>query len=394
MRILTITHNYPRWDGDRAGAFVAMLAAETVAAGHAVRVVAPHAPGAALRETQHGVDIVRARYGPDALERVGYTGSLRHPMRASLLAPVMLPPFIARLWSVAARECAAFRPNVVHAHWWMPAGWIARRTSVPYVVTCHGTDVRLLEKPMWRKLAAPVMESAAAVTTVSEFLANDIRRFLPGLSGTIVVTPMPIDVERFEGGAETAKASPPRVLFAGNLIASKGVDVLIDAMAIVRRRGVSCELAIVGEGPEESRLRARAARLGLGDAVRWSGFVSQRDIPAEYGAATVTVLPSRGQAEGLGLVLAEALLAGSAVIGTAAGGIPEIVVDERTGLIAKDGGAEDLARQIERLLTDHELRTRTIAEGRALVRSAHDPREAAARIIELYRAISGRSGSS
>ncbi|MFI5242950.1 MAG: glycosyltransferase [Gemmatimonadales bacterium] len=393
MRILTITHNYPRWDGDRAGAFVAMLAAETVAAGYAVRVVAPHAPGAALRETQHGVDIVRARYGPDSLERVGYTGSLRNPMRASLLAPVMLPPFIARLWSVAAREAAAFRPNVVHAHWWMPAGWIARRMSVPYVVTSHGTDVRLLEKPMWRKLAAPVMESAAAVTTVSEFLANDVRRFFPGLSGKIVVTPMPIDVERFEGGAETPKVSPPRVLFAGNLIASKGVDVLIDAMAIVRGRGVSCELAIVGEGPEESRLRARAARLGLGDAVRWSGFVSQRDIPSEYGAATVTVLPSRGQAEGLGLVLAEALLAGSAVIGAAAGGIPEIVVDERTGLIAKDGSAEDLARQIERMLTDHELRKRTIAEGRALVRSAHDPRAAAARVIDLYRAISGRSGS-
>jgi glycosyltransferase involved in cell wall biosynthesis len=394
MRILTITHNYPRWDGDRAGAFVAMLATETVAAGHAVRVVAPHAPGAALRETQRGVDIVRARYGPDSLERVGYTGSLRNPMRASLLAPVMLPPFIARLWAVAAREAAAFRPNVVHAHWWMPGGWIARRVSLPYVVTSHGTDVRLLEKPMWRKLAAPVMESASAVTAVSEFLARDIRQFIPGISDRIVVTPMPIDLERFERGADTPKASPARVLFAGNLIASKGVDVLIDAIAILRARGVSCELAIVGEGPEESRLRARAARLSLGDAVRWSGFVSQRDIPAEYGAATVTVLPSRGQAEGLGLVLAEALLAGSAVIGTPAGGIPEIVIDERTGLIAKDGSAEDLARQIERLLTDHELRKRTIAEGRALVRSAHDPRAAAARVIELYRAISGRSGSS
>ena len=388
MRILTITHNYPRWDGDRAGAFVAMLAAGVVEAGHAMRVVAPHAAGAALRESQHGVEIVRARYGPDALERVGYTGSLRNPMRASLLAPVMLPSFIARLWAVAAREAEAFRPDVVHAHWWMPAGWIARRLAIPYVVTSHGTDVRLLEKPMWRAMASPVMRRAAVVTTVSEFLANDVRRFLPELTEKVVVTPMPIDVGRFERGAEVAKVSPPRVLFAGNLIESKGVDVLIDAVALLRERGVSCELAIVGEGPEESRLRARAARHQLGDVVRWSGFVSQRDIPAEYGASTVTVLPSRGQAEGLGLVLAEALLAGSAVIGTAAGGIPEIVVDERTGLIAKDGSAEDLARQIERMLTDRELRTRTIAEGCARVRAAHEARAAAARMIELYGAIS------
>ncbi|MBK5189257.1 MAG: glycosyltransferase, partial [Gemmatimonadaceae bacterium] len=300
MRILTITHNYPRWDGDRAGAFVARLAAETVALGHVVRVVAPHAPDAALRETQHGVEIVRARYGPDALERVGYTGALRQPMRATLLAPLMLPPFIARLRSVAAREAADFRPDVIHAHWWMPGGWIANRLGLPYVVTCHGTDVRLLEKAFWRALAAPVMRNASSVTTVSDFLASDIRRFLPDVANKIAVTPMPLDIEKFERGESAAKASPPRVLFAGNLIASKGVDVLIDAMAQLRARGVPCQLRIIGEGPEEGRLRARAAERALGDAVTWSPFISQHELPMEFGAATVTVLVSRGHAEGLG----------------------------------------------------------------------------------------------
>lgn len=388
MRILTITHNYPRWDGDRAGAFVAMLAAETVAAGHAVRVIAPHAPGAAPRESRGGVEIVRARYGPDALERVGYTGSLRNPLRASLLAPAMLPAFIGRLWRVAAREAAAFRPDVVHAHWWMPGGWIARRLPMPYVVTSHGTDVRLLEKAAWRAIARPVMRGAGAVTTVSEFLANDLRRFFPENSAKTFVTPMPIDVGEFETGTTVAKAQPPRVLFAGNLIASKGVDVLIDACALLRDRGTLFELEIVGEGPEGARLRARASQHGLGEAVRWSGFVSQREMPARYGASTVTVLPSRGQAEGLGLVLAEALLAGSAVVGTPAGGIPEIVVDGQTGLIARDGSADDLATQIGRLLADRELRMRTIGAGAARVREAHEPRRAAARVIELYGAIS------
>src|SRR4051794_6932870 len=179
MRILTITHNYPRWDGDRAGAFVARLAAETVRLGHSVRVVAPHAPGAAMREVQHGVEIVRARYGPDALERVGYTGALRQPMRATMLAPLMLPPFIARLRAVAAREAREFRPDVVHAHWWMPGGWIASRIGLPYVVTSHGTDVRLLESALWRRLARPVLDRASAVTTASDFLARDITRFFP-----------------------------------------------------------------------------------------------------------------------------------------------------------------------------------------------------------------------
>ncbi|MEP7065134.1 MAG: glycosyltransferase [Gemmatimonadota bacterium] len=392
MRILTITHNYPRWDGDRAGAFVARLAAETVKLGHEVRVVAPHAPGAALRETQQGVEIVRARYGPDALERVGYTGALRQPMRATMLAPLMLPPFIARLWAVAVREAKTFRPDIVHAHWWVPGGWIASRIEVPYVVTSHGTDVRLLESPVWRKLARPVLRGASAITTASAFLASDVARFFPELEGKISVTTMPMDLEMFERGASAPKVSPPRVLFAGNLIASKGVDVLIEAVALLRAGGLASQLRIIGSGSEEPRLRSMVAARGLDDAVSWSPFVSQHDLPQEYGAASVTALVSRGQAEGLGLVLAEALMAGSAVVGTAAGGIPEVVVDEQTGLIAKDGDARDLARQLQRMLTDRTLRERTIANGQTLVRAQHAPMESAARVVAIYTAVAkGRS---
>jgi glycosyltransferase involved in cell wall biosynthesis len=165
------------------------------------------------------------------------------------------------------------------------------------------------------------------------------------------------------------------------------VDVLIEAIALLHTAGVRCELRIIGTGPEEPRLRALAAERSLGDVVSWSPFVLQHELPKELGAATVTVLVSRGQAEGLGLILAEALVAGSAVVGTAAGGIPEVVVDEHTGLIAKDGDAVDLARQIERLLTDPALRERTIANGRARVREQHAPVGAAKRVIALYEMV-------
>ena len=387
MRILTITHNYPRWDGDRAGAFVALLASEIVALGHQVRVVAPHAPGAAIRETQHEVEIVRARYGPDALERVGYTGALRQPMRATLLAPLMLPPFIGRLWALAAQEARDFRADVVHAHWWMPGGWIASRIGVPYIVTCHGTDVRLLEGSFWRARAARVLHRASAVTTASDFLARDVARFFPEIASKTSVTWMPMNLEMFERGASLEKVSPPRILFAGNLIPSKGVDVLIEAVALLIARSISCELRIIGAGPEESRLKALAAHRGLGNVVTWSPFVPQHELPNELGRATVTVLVSRGQAEGLGLVLAEALIAGSAVVGTAAGGIPEVVVDEQTGLIAKDGDASDLARQLERLLTDRALRERTIANGKERIRAQHAPVAAARRVAALYATV-------
>jgi glycosyltransferase involved in cell wall biosynthesis len=110
-------------------------------------------------------------------------------------------------------------------------------------------------------------------------------------------------------------------------------------------------------------------------------------MAAEYGASTVTVLPTRGHAEGLGLTLVEALLAGSAVVGTAAGGIPEVVVHEQTGLIARDGDPIDLASQIQRLLTDAPLRERLTRTGKQHVLKTYAPEAAIDRFLEIYDVV-------
>jgi glycosyltransferase involved in cell wall biosynthesis len=152
---------------------------------------------------------------------------------------------------------------------------------------------------------------------------------------------------------------------------------------------VACELRILGEGSERESLGELAQRLGVAGAVLFAPFVSQREMPAEYGRSTITVLPTLGDAEGLGLVLVEALLAGSAVVGTRAGGIPEVVVDGRTGLLALPGDAVDLAQKLERLLADHELRERLVACGADRARERHAAITAAARFIDLYEKVRG-----
>jgi glycosyltransferase involved in cell wall biosynthesis len=123
--------------------------------------------------------------------------------------------------------------------------------------------------------------------------------------------------------------------------------------------------------------------------VTFSPFVAQSAMPAEYGRSTVTVLPTRGNAEGLGLTLVEALLAGSAVVGTPAGGIPEVVIDEETGLIARGGDANHLAAQIGRLIADPELRERLVKCGSARAREVYATAAASARFIALYEKVSG-----
>jgi glycosyltransferase involved in cell wall biosynthesis len=101
----------------------------------------------------------------------------------------------------------------------------------------------------------------------------------------------------------------------------------------------------------------------------------------------VTVLPSRGSAEGLGLTLVEALLAGSAVIGTPAGGIPEVVRHEETGLLAHEGDPVDLAHQINRLLTDDSLRHRLTGAGKEHVLRTYSPGSTIGRFLDIYHAI-------
>jgi glycosyltransferase involved in cell wall biosynthesis len=388
LRILTITHNYPRFAGDPAGAFVARIAEGVAAHGHQVQVLAPHAPGLVLDERVNGVAVQRFRYAPERLERVAYTGGLHQRSLRSPAVAVALPAFLIAFGRATRRALQQFSPHLIHAHWWFPAGWFARRTRRPYVVTCHGSDVRLLDRgELVRRAAAAVLNQAGRVTTVSEFLARDLRRLLPTMPAEIAVAPMPVAVDTFLAGATAEKAVPPRILYAGNLVRSKGVDLLLAAAAELARDGLAFRLKILGEGPEENSLRALAGRLGVNSRIDWSPFVSQSCMPAEYGASTITVLPSRGQAEGLGLTLVEALLAGSAVVGTPAGGIPEVVRHERTGLLAQDGDASDLARQLARLLTDVALRDRLSEAGKELVTQIYAPDSAVQRFLAIYHAV-------
>jgi glycosyltransferase involved in cell wall biosynthesis len=388
MRILVVAHNYPRFPGDPAGAYVARLARAAAAAGATVQVIAPHSAAAREDEETDHLRVHRFRYAPESLERVGYRGDVS---RRALLAPLTLaaiPAYLLRFRSAVRRYVATADPQVIHAHWWFPAGWLVSGLGVPYIVTCHGSDVRLLERSaVLRRAGRAVFRGAGAVTAVSRFLATDLERLTQGLHRPVAVTPMPVDVELFGRGLAMPKATPPRVLYAGNLVPIKGVDVLLRALAVLRQQGTECRLKILGEGPARPDLRRQARALGVDDRVEWSDFVSQDRMPAEYGASTVTVLPTRGKAEGLGLVLVEALLAGSAVVGTPAGGIPEVVQDGTTGLLARDGDPDDLADKIRRLLNDPGLRDRLTAAGRARAMETYSSTAAARRFLDLYHAL-------
>lgn len=384
-RLLVVTHNYPRFPGDAAGAFVARLARGAADRRWTVRVVAPHAPGLPEASTDGGVRVDRFRYAPDAFEVVAYSGDLHQRALRNARVALAVPLFLARFRSAVRRVREELRPSVVHAHWWLPSAMVAVGGTAPLIVTCHGSDVRLLDRAGFRWLGRRVLKQATVVTAVSGFLAENLRRAAPAVADRVVVAPMPVETAHWTAAAGAVRPAPPIVLFAGNLLPTKGVDVLLGAGRLLVDRGVALRVRILGEGPARADLERQAIQLGL--AVEFSDFVDQGAMVAEYAAAATVVLPTRSDAEGLGLVLVEGLLAGCAVVGARSGGIPDVIEDGVTGRLVPPDDAAALAAAIEDSF-DPVRRAAWIAEGRRRVIARFGAENVVDSFLERYeRAI-------
>jgi glycosyltransferase involved in cell wall biosynthesis len=350
MRVLHLTSSFPRWPGDVVAPWLFELARAEAATGMDVHVLAPHDRGLPHLERWGGVEVRRFRYGPAGMERLAYRGGMLSAARSAraVLVPSMLGAFGAAA-SLAARR---LRPDVIHAHWWFPAGVAAAAASaasgVPWVLTLHGSDVYLAGRPRWAPPARAVLGRAGAVVAVSTALAAEAAQVLGVPVSRIGVAPMPVPVPAPALLATPMPFAPPlRLVFVGRLVLEKGLDVLLGAVALLVERGIDVQLVVVGSGPLEAKLRAQAARARLGDHVSWVGAVSPSEVGRYLVAAHALVAPSRR--EGLGMVALEALAHGRPVVASRVGGLVEVVRDGADGLLVDPGDEGVLADALMRL---------------------------------------------
>ena len=141
-----------------------------------------------------------------------------------------------------------------------------------------------------------------------------------------------------------------RVLAVGRLVGGKGFALLVDAVHALVERGRDVALTVVGDGPSREHLHAQAARLGLGDRVEWVGALGQDEIRDAYARADVFCLPSF--AEGVPVVLMEAMAMEVPVVATRIAGIPELIEDGASGLLVTPARADELADALGRLVDD------------------------------------------
>ena len=193
--------------------------------------------------------------------------------------------------------------------------------------------------------------------------------------------------DRYPPRARRESDAGLRLLSVGRLAQVKGHGVLLEALAEMRARGSSATAAIVGDGPKRADIEQLARRLGLAGAVTFTGPVGQDEIDRHYEEADVLVVASF--AEGIPVVLMEAMAHRLPVVATRVMGVAELVRDGENGLLVRPGRADQLAAALERLAADPELRARLGEEGRRTVESEFDVDASARRLCELFEGVGG-----
>lgn len=251
----------------------------------------------------------------------------------------------------------------------------------PYSITVHGQEE--FDKPEAISLGEKV-ERSAFTATISAYSRSQIYRHTdPSHWAKIHVVRCGVD----ESYAQTPDAPPSarRLIYVGRLCPGKGLTLMLEAASRLRADGLDFEIALAGDGPMRSDLEQRIEQLGLGHTIRLLGWCDGPRVRRELVVSRALVLPSF--AEGLPLVLMEALAAGRPVVSSRLAGIPELVRDGESGWLVTPGDVDELAEAMRRALeAPAELLERFGATGFQRVRRLHDVRGQAAVLRDLFAA--------
>ena len=400
MRIICPTYWYPQHATDTQATYVHDINRHLVRRGHRVTVVTPGNSSMPARESFDGVEVVRfpmelpvdLTYGRVAQTRVNLMGKVA---RVAVMAHYLEAQFRATL--AVARERGA---DVIHAHWAIPTGpaavSAARRLGLPSVITMHGGDVYVNPEQgydfptRWyvRPALRWTLRKAGALTAITEDCRQHaLRAGAPTRSMHLVFNGT--DLRRFSPAPAGATADPrfgPNMVFAcRQLFPRKGIRFLIEAAAQLKPHFPDLKVVVAGDGFERPDLIALAERLDIERDVTFLGWVANSDLPPYYRAAAVSVIPSLE--EGFGIPAAEAMGCETPVVASDAGGLPEVVEHEVTGLIVPRGDSSALAEAIGSLLADPVRRASMGRAGRERALRLFDWDRSAEQFEQIYASI-------
>lgn len=366
MRVLLVPNTYlPKVGGVEE--VTRQLARELTRRGHHVGVVTNRWQGVGCRDEVEGIAVRRVR-----LPLPRSAGLARFALQALPAAAMFL------------FEIRRFRPDVVHVVAAGPAvvylSALRFLVGAPVVLTSQG-EVGVAPHRIFKRSRAlrwglrRLLAEAAAVTTCSEFVLDELRSEFGGVFAGEVI-PNGVDLAELD---VAPAAEAPYLFAAGRLVDQKGFDVLLRAFA---QTAGELQLLIAGEGRERASLEALAKERGIESCVRWLGVASRARLAALLKGAEVVVVPSRK--EPFGVILLEAMAAGRSTVASRVGGIPEFAQDGETTLLVPPEDPDALAAALVRLAADRELRER-LGRNATAVADAYSSNRIADRYEELYK---------
>jgi glycosyltransferase involved in cell wall biosynthesis len=368
-----------------------------------VNVLAPHHYNALHYEEIDGVAVNRCQYvWPAKLQTLCYGSGIPTNLKNSLWAKIQLPLLVFSLLINTLR--LGKDADVLHAHWSIAglatalAGKILRK---PVVLMMHGAEIYVLKS---NSILKWIIERADHVLCNSTYTLSNVLAISSPRSCS-VISPG-VDTDRFSPKASAKgfyqkhpdiPTDRPLIFALGKFIERKGFQHLIDAIALLSHENhdlCPC-LMLGGRGPLKNNLRQRAQKRGGSHKVFFLNYIPDDTIPAYYTVADIFVLPSvvdpRGDTEGLGVVLLEALACETPCIASNVGGIVDVIQNGFNGFLVRPGDSGEIADRIRQLIEDDDLRKEMGKRGREYVVKNFSWKSKAKTMLSLYSKIVRRS---
>lgn len=367
---------------------------ELVKKGHRVTVITARNPLSAPAHEQ--VDGLCVHRVPMFMPGVTmHSGWRRYILAAAKL--VAAPIISASCLYTAARIFADDPPDLVNIHYIggnaLYGILLSRLLRVPLVVNIHGEDIARdpAKSRLCRILVRFALGQSQAVLCNSAYLQQLAAQIAPAISHKSEVVGNGVRLEEFEA-AEPFVSNYPYILGIGRFVHKKGFDQLILAFAKAKPNLGEAKLVLAGDGPDRADSQQLAANCGAGDHIEFKGYVNHHSAISLMKGAQIVVVPSRR--EPFGIVAVEAMAAGTPVIASAVGGLPEIIRDGKNGILVPDSHPDEMAEAMQMLWQQPAIRAKLAAEARRTVATQYTWSQVTQRMLEQYRNVLASCGGS
>ena len=411
MKVLVIGSVYPRFQEDAEVPWLRTSIAHLKKAGAEIQVLAPAYKGLKSHDID-GTHVNRFRYAPASWEILTHEEGAPSKMASKPWLQLLAIPYIINGFFQCIRICRKWRPDVIHAHWPFPHAYIALGAAklfrIPLVLNFHGAELLLIRKKKWVKpLLKFAIGQAQAVFANSSFTAGKIKAIRnvdvewSPYGTTLEGASLPLASAADAASATPSSGGTPqrpephainnkfKILFVGRHIERKGICYLIEAAKYLPRD--KFEIRIVGVGDLTEQLKQQAAAVNDGAEIIFTGKLSPEALANEYKTANVFTLPAivdhKGDTEGLGVVLIEAMELGLPIVASNVGGIPDVVVDGESGILVPEKDPAALADAFKRLEADPTLIQKLLAGARNRIDKCFTWDGIIERQVEVYKRL-------